>query len=113
MYAQTHWGVFRTDVVVPVDGVMDVKAGLMLAHESQFFEWLPFNAGTEDQVPHDATGRAEYARIKSEARARYVADGCRELAPGSVPEACEFAEAFQISEYGRQPTPDEIAALFP
>lgn len=106
-------GVFRPDVVIPVDSVMDVKAGLMLAHESQFFEWLPFNAGTEDQVPQDPAGREAYARTRSEARAKYVADSCRELAPGSVPEGCEFAEAFQISEYGRQPTPDEIAALFP
>ncbi|MCC2669392.1 MAG: hypothetical protein K0Q72_1863, partial [Armatimonadetes bacterium] len=30
-----------------------------------------------------------------------------------VPEGCRFTEAFQISEYGRQPTTEELARLFP
>jgi N-acetylglucosamine malate deacetylase 1 len=106
-------GVFRPDVVVPIAGAMEAKVQIALAHESQLFEWLPYNAGTLDQVPGDAAGRLWYARERMEARARRVAEGCRELAPDLVPEGCEFAEAFQISEYGRQPDAQEIARLFP
>jgi LmbE family N-acetylglucosaminyl deacetylase len=106
-------GVFRPDVVVPIDDVMDVKVDIALAHESQLFEWLPFNSGTLADVPSDPWHRREYAREKLEARARWVADGCRELAPQLVPEGCELAEAFQISEYGRRSEAEEIPELFP
>jgi len=35
-----------------------------------------------------------------------------DLAEMGVPAGCEFAEAFQISEYGRQPGKEELAGLF-
>ena len=54
----------------------------------------------------------EYTRQRIQARARRVVDRCREIAPERVPAGCEFAEAFQISEYGRQPKAEELAALF-
>ena len=108
-------GLFRPDVVVPIDGVMDVKAKIAVAHESQLFEWLPYNAGREGQVPpeSDPEGRLAYARERMEARARRVVEGCRSLKPELVPAGCEFAEAFQISEYGRTPEPEELKTLFP
>ena len=37
-------------MVVPIDAVADVKTEIMLAHESQLFEWLPYNAGTLARV---------------------------------------------------------------
>src|SRR5688500_12716620 len=40
---------FRPDVVVPIDTVLDAKTDMVRAHESQFFEWLPFNDGTADR----------------------------------------------------------------
>lgn len=106
-------GLFRPDVVVPIDSVLERKAELALAHESQLFEWLPYNAGTAANVPSDAEGRRRYARERMEARGAWVAEACRESAPGLVPGGCRAAEAFQISEYGRQPGPEELSALFP
>jgi N-acetylglucosamine malate deacetylase 1 len=106
-------GAFRPDVVVPIDGVMDRKAELGLAHESQLFEWLPYNAGTADRVPSEPAERRRYAQNRMEQRGRRVADRCREVAPDRMPDGCQFAEAFQISEYGRQPAPDELHRLFP
>jgi LmbE family N-acetylglucosaminyl deacetylase len=106
-------GVFRPDVVVPIDGVLEEKTDIGIHHESQLFEWLPYNTGTLDQVPADAEGRRRFTRAWIERRGKWVADGCRELAPGRVPAGCVYAEAFQISEYGRRPKPEELATLFP
>jgi LmbE family N-acetylglucosaminyl deacetylase len=101
-------GRFRPDVVVPIDAVMGRKITLGIEHASQLFEWLPFNSGTPDQVPEDAAGRLEFARRRFEARAAAVRDHC---APPDAP--FRFAEAFQISEYGRQPDAAELRELFP
>lgn len=106
-------GAFRPDVVVPIDSVIEKKVDVALAHESQLFEWLPYNAGTLDQVPPDPEGRRRYTRERIQARGRRVADRCRELAPDRVPPGCAFAEAFQISEYGRQPQGEDLQRLFP
>lgn len=106
-------GVFRPDVVVPIDAVMDVKADITREHVSQMYEWLPYNLGTLDQVPEDPAERVRFARTWMEGRGQRVADGCRERAPHLVPEGCRFAEAYQISEYGRQPDAGELRALFP
>lgn len=104
---------FRPDVVVPIDSVLDVKTDIVRAHASQFFEWLPYNDGTLANIPPDEEGRRVYTRAKVEARAAWVAAGCRELAPDRVPPLCQHAEAFQISEYGRQPSAEELEELFP
>jgi len=106
-------GEFRPDVVIPIDGVMDVKADLGVAHASQTFEWLPYNVGKSDQVPADAAGRLRFSQEWMERRGAWVAEGCRALAPQLVPEGCRYAEAFQTSEYGRQPEPGELSRLFP
>jgi LmbE family N-acetylglucosaminyl deacetylase len=106
-------GAFRPDVVVPVDGELEVLTWIGLAHASQSLEWLPYNAGVLDQVPTDDAGRAEFVRSRMEARKCRVAEGCRRAGAGIVPEGCELAEAFQVSEYGRRPAPEELALLFP
>ena len=41
----------RIDVVVDIDAVVDRKWAAIRAHESQFFEWLPYNQGILDDVP--------------------------------------------------------------
>ena len=106
-------GTFEPEVVVPIDTVLEEKTRIGAAHASQFFEWLPFNAGTLDQVPEGAGERLDYMRRILEARAERVTEACRERAPGLVPDGCRFAEAFRISEYGRQPDAQELARLFP
>jgi LmbE family N-acetylglucosaminyl deacetylase len=107
----TEGGTFRPDVVVPIDRVMDDKVAMALAHESQLFEWLPFNAGTSDSVPTAPAERRDFVTRRVRERAERVRDGCypRGQAPGDF----RYAEAFQISEYGRRPSPEELGELFP
>jgi N-acetylglucosamine malate deacetylase 1 len=107
----TEGGAFRPDVVVPIDAVMEEKAAMALAHESQLFEWLPFNAGTSAEVPSDAAGRLEFVRRRVRTRAEWVKQGCYPSA--QAPADFQYAEAFQISEYGRRPSSEELADLFP
>ena len=38
---------------------------------------------------------------------------CRSIAPDKLAGDCQHAEAFQISEYGRQPSAKELPGLFP
>lgn len=107
----TEGGAFRPDVVVPIDTVMEEKIDMALAHESQLFEWLPFNAGAADSVPADAAERREFVARRVRERARRVKEGC--YPPGQSPTDFQYAEAFQISEYGRRPGPQELLDLFP
>jgi LmbE family N-acetylglucosaminyl deacetylase len=102
-------GAFRPDVAVPIDSVMDVKVEIARQHESQFFEWLPYNKWTDDPLPDDEAGRKEYVRAQMARRGERIAQECRHL----LPEGCRLAEAFQISEYGRQLSREELAVLFP
>ncbi len=88
---------FRPDVVVPIDRTIDTKVEMVCAHESQFFEWLPFNDGVFAEVPNGEAERTEWIRARYFSRAEQWA---RKL---GAPISCVYAEAFQISEYGAQP----------
>jgi len=107
---------FRADIAVPIDDVMDRKAVMVAAHESQVFEWLPYNACRLDQVPPAADHQGRLAMVADQMRARgayrreRVAE-CLERCVG--PNAARYAEAFQICEYGRVPGEEELRALFP
>jgi LmbE family N-acetylglucosaminyl deacetylase len=105
----TEGGEFRADIVIPIDRVMETKIDLVCAHESQFFEWIPFNMGVLDQVPRDYEARREWLGDRYRKNAASVAAKYADrLPPGT-----QYAEAFQLSEYGRMPTDEEIEVLFP
>jgi LmbE family N-acetylglucosaminyl deacetylase len=42
---------FRPDITIDVSSVLDKKYYGMAAHDSQFFEWLPWTAGRLEEVP--------------------------------------------------------------
>ena len=77
------------------------------------------NAAKMAEVPpaSDAAARKVWLRKRWAARQGGEADRFREaLVKGYGQEkgqAVQFAEAFEICEYGRQPSPDEIKQLFP
>jgi LmbE family N-acetylglucosaminyl deacetylase len=111
----TEGGTFRPDVVIPIDEVLETKIDIAIHHASQLFEWLPYNAGTLDQVPPDPAGRREWTTRRIASRGEGVVERCRakleqRLGPNH---GVRCAEAFQISEYGRQPSAEELLELFP
>ncbi len=129
---------FRADVVVPIDEVMDKRYEIVDCHESQYYEWLPFTKGVLDTVPADKKERFEWLKApriprdhvltpaelsvfcpSNQSEYRYARpavlyrDKLREQYGDETAERVLFAEAFEISEYGRQPKKEELATLFP
>lgn len=108
----------RGDIVVAIDDVVEKKLAAVEAMPSQFYEGGA-NGGPA-LVPADEPGKA---RRKTEVRegfkkrfastAQRFRDKLRELYGAPRGDAVQYAEAFEISEYGRRPTAEEIRRLFP
>lgn len=126
-----HTPPFCADVVVDVTGQIDTMVRAADKNVSQVYEWLPYSrceVAPEDpderihwlwegitpestdeevcvvkhtRVPARAAKRA--ARFRKELIARYGKHG----------ETIRFAEAFQLCEYGKQLTAEELNELFP
>ena len=70
-----------------------------------------------DSIPKDAAGRRAWAEKSHGERSAGVANDYRDELAKRYGEAraktVKYAEAFEICEYGRQPTEEEIRKLFP
>jgi LmbE family N-acetylglucosaminyl deacetylase len=109
---------FSADIVVAIDPVIEKKLNAVCAMESQFYEGGA--NGSAALVPADPQGQAarrQEVRQAFERRFAATADRFREaLREAYGPDrgaAVRFAEAFEICEYGRRPTREEIKQLFP
>ncbi len=103
-------------VAVAIDDVLDEKLEMLGCHESQFFEWLPYLQKRLNEVPEDPAGRRQWLKDGWLVRNRIQAERFRNLLHaryGDRAAEVEFAETFELSEYGRQLTDDELAGLFP
>ncbi|RUL89277.1 PIG-L deacetylase family protein [Tautonia sociabilis] len=108
---------FEPDVVVPIDEVFDQKVACIDALASQFYEWNPWLFGYLNEVPDSPEARLEWTRERALRRYGAVANRFREtLAEWVGDEAAQevkTAEAFEVCEYGSQPSREELATLFP
>lgn len=111
---------FEPDVVVAVDDVIDQKFGMLDAHESQVYEWLPANQGILDQVPADESDRREWLEtgaLREIAAMERVADRFRDRLVERYGERAgrnvQYAEAFEGCEYGAPLDEAATAHLFP
>lgn len=103
---------FRADVVVNIDKVIETKIEMVCAHELQFAEWIPYALGMSP-LPLTAEKMREWVGewMKREARSAKLAG--ERSSPRVVPAGdFEFAEAFQISEYGTRPTDEWLREMF-
>lgn len=112
---------FEPAVVVGIDSVYDKKADAIWTLESQIESlWATGNFEEVVPVPADPVAREQrrqQVRRRVAARDRRVADKYRtKLVECYGPEKgarIVHAEAFELCEYGRQPSPEELKALFP
>src|ERR687897_338729 len=51
---------FRPDIAVDISSVFDQKVNALDAHESQFYEWLPWIGGYLEKVPADKAQRKKW-----------------------------------------------------
>lgn len=106
---------FRPDVAVSIDDVIDKKVYATDAHTSQMYEWLPWVAGNLDSVPKDPKARLEWLRM-SRGGGRGLSDVMREAVKkwyGAQADSIRAVEAFEVCEYGRRPSDQELRRLFP
>ena len=108
---------FHPDVVVDVAEVWDAKVAMLDAHESQFYEWLPYNQGISADIPAGATARRAWLSGRMEQLSRRLADRVRERLIGlygpSFGRVVHLVEAFEISEFGCPLDNDGMHRLFP
>lgn len=116
-YFQDHFkrpNPFRPDVVVSIDDVLEKKLKALDAHTSQMYEWLPWVDHRLEEVPKDPAARIEWLR-----KSRFAEPARAELREAARkwygPQAADihYVEAFELCEYGRQPSETEIRQLFP
>ncbi len=106
---------FRPDVVVDVTDVMKEKLDMLDAMESQVYEWLPWLDGRLKDVPADSGERRRWLAEVWTPRFRQATARHRDAVEkwyGSAADDVEFAELFEICEYGHQPTRQELIEVF-
>lgn len=108
---------FEPDVVVGIDQSIERKLEALGMMPSQFAEWAPWHGDYEDEVPADPEEARKW--IAERFRTRMMGPAQRytgELAQWYGAEKAAgitYAEAFEICEYGRQPSEAELRVLFP
>jgi LmbE family N-acetylglucosaminyl deacetylase len=105
---------FRPDVAVDITAVFDKKIYALAAHESQYFEWLPWIGGYANEVPSAKsewipwlTKRQTYPLKPEVVKSLGKWYGAERAAKA------KHAEAFEVCEYGVQPNDEDIKRLFP
>ena len=111
---------FEADIVVDVDSVFEQKVDALMALVSQTFEGGALGsadkmaAAPPESKPElrRAWLREKWDRRQSGEAKRFRSGLIKWYGEGHA-EKVKYAEAFEICEYGRQPTDEEIRQLFP
>ena len=104
---------FRHDIVVSTDDVYEKKINMLDAHVSQMYEWLPWTEGKLEQVPKDADARKKWLPTQYPDAVPPEWRASLQKRYGDQARSTQHAEAFEITEYGRQLSEQEIRRLFP
>ena len=105
----------RPDVLISADSRMDTVLNAIMCHESQVFEWLPWDRPEMGAVPDSSDPDAQRAYMervwfadKRTDAERFAADWQRQYPGLPVP---KYMEAYELSEYGRKPSAEDLAWL--
>jgi LmbE family N-acetylglucosaminyl deacetylase len=117
LYYQDHFqkpNPFQPDIAIDITEVIDQKIEALDAHESQFYEWLPWISGYEGEIPTDKNGRLTWLKEQRTGKITPEIRTTLEKWYGkSYVDQVKHVEAFELCEYGSRPTEDEIRRLFP
>ncbi|MHA0856530.1 PIG-L deacetylase family protein [Paenibacillus sp. CMAA1364] len=108
--------IYKPDIVIDADSVIEKKLLACDAHASQFYEFAPWQRGFLHEVPDTWEGKREFI-LKYWDEFLSVSD---EMLPTlekhfgqEHAEKVHYAEPFEIANYGRRPDGDEMKVLFP
>lgn len=111
---------FDPVAVVAIDDVIEQKFEMLDCHESQVYEWLPYNQGILESVPEDPQRRREWLKegeLSNIAAMERVADRFRDQLRARYGEErgnqIQYAEAFEACEYGAPVDETVVSELFP
>jgi N-acetylglucosamine malate deacetylase 1 len=108
---------FKPDIAISIDDVMEPTLDALLVMESQIHEGGA--NGYSGIYPTDPAGRQKRRdEVRANLARRYAseADRYRELLvkfEGEKGRAAKYAQAYEICEYGRQPSESELKQMFP
>ena len=107
---------FDPTIVVSIDSVVEKKFGCIAAMTSQFGDADSWQGRTRPDVPKGDKERLAYLVELARQRSAAVATQYRARLVqlyGERGKAVKYAEAFQLCQYGRQPSIDELVKMFP
>jgi LmbE family N-acetylglucosaminyl deacetylase len=92
------------NVILDVEEQIDSILAMLASHHSQVFEWLPWLDGALDQVPSDHSQRMaclrQWFRKECRPRVERYRNALVDAYGAEHAQRVEFAEIFEISEYG-------------
>jgi LmbE family N-acetylglucosaminyl deacetylase len=107
---------FRPDIAVDITQAIQKKVDGLDAHVSQVYEWLPWTNQDLENVPKGFEERKKWLLAATEKRSSVTPEikiSLDKLYGPDKAAAVKFVEVFEICEYGKQPSQEEIKRLFP
>ena len=105
---------FEPDIAIDISSVFDQKIFALEAHQSQFYEWLPWIGGYADEVPVDAAGKKQWlAKREAGVITPAIRQSLEKWYGKERAAQVKQAETFEICEYGQRPSEDYIRKIFP
>ena len=108
---------FEPEIVVDISDLMDKKLDMWDCHESQMYEWIPYNMNILDQVPQDKVERKAWLKKAWTPFMAGPVEAYREklveLYGAERAAKVTAVEAFQVSEYGGNPGIEKLKEMFP
>ena len=106
-------GFSSPEIAVDIDAVYDQKIYAMTAHESQFFEWIPWTEGILDQVPSGREERQKFLAKWYPPVNEPVKSCLKKWYGASKGDKVVYAETFRYAPFSRRPSDEETRKLFP
>ncbi|HUX57050.1 MAG TPA: PIG-L family deacetylase [Bacteroidales bacterium] len=107
-------GFSSPEIAVDIDEVFNQKIYAMSAHESQFFEWLPWTEGILDQVPSGKEEKLKFLAKRWYQPVSELEKSCLNKWYGE-PRSNKviYAETYRYTPYSKHPSDEETRKLFP
>ena len=105
---------FRPDIAIDISSVYLQKIHAMDAHTSQMYEWLPWIGHFLQDVPANHADREPWlAKTRAVEITPAVRSSLEKWYGMERATQVKHAEAFEVCEYGKQPTDEDIKKIFP